>query len=106
MKISITDSLEIQTLDIDQNIKFGDLKALIEVDLKIPVARQQCFLNGNLLQGDSKTLKELGITPDDIILVQATQSKAEQARLHILSDPTLRQQFTQVSEAKKAKPTD
>jgi DNA damage-inducible protein 1 len=96
VQITITNGIDLQTIDIDQEMTLEDLKALIEADLKVPIPQQQCFLNNVLLQGNGQSLKSLGITPDDIILVQATPSPAEQARQQILTNPTLRQQFIRV----------
>jgi hypothetical protein len=100
MRITLTNGIGIETVTVDHDLLLQDLQLLIENKLKIPVLRQQCLLNGDLLQGD-KTLRQLGVTQDDVILVQvnqsAIQSQAEQARQHIINNPTLRQQFLRVS---------
>jgi DNA damage-inducible protein 1 len=96
VQITITNGIDLQTIDIDQDMTLADLKALIEADLKIPIPQQQCFLNNVFLQGNGQSLRSLGITPDDVILVQSAPSPSEQARQQILTNPTLRQQFIRV----------
>ncbi len=79
--------------------KVIDLKALIEVELKVPSALQQLYLNGNLLSNNNLSLKSSGIRNDDIILVRSSPSQpspsqeAERARLSILSNPQARAQI-------------
>jgi DNA damage-inducible protein 1 len=70
-----------------------DLKALIEIELQVPVSIQQLIHNGRHLQGDLASLISLGIQNDDMILVQSFQSEAETVRQKILNNPTLKTQF-------------
>lgn len=91
MRIVITNSIDFHTLEIDSEMDLLNLKALIDDEFKIPPSLQQLLLNGKILQNG--TLKSLGIVNDDVILIQKLESKSEQARLHILSDPNLKNQF-------------
>ncbi|KAJ2999506.1 DNA damage-inducible protein 1 [Globomyces sp. JEL0801] len=98
MRITVTNELgQLSTLDVDSSLQLLDLKALIEVELNVNHQHQLLYLNGNLLTKDQQSIKDNGISNDDIILVRANTpapSEAEIVRQRVLQNPQLRQQLT------------
>jgi hypothetical protein len=74
-----------------------DVKALLEEDFNIPSQRQMLVHNGQQLIDNRKSLQQCGIKPEDVVIVEEGTSPAEQARLHINSNPEIRSQFLLVA---------
>ena len=53
--------------ELPPGLSLGDLKAFIHAETNVPQASQQFYLNNNVLQGDEKTLEELGLRDHDMI---------------------------------------
>lgn len=70
MRITILDSLSnVYPFELDDESPIEDLKALVEVDLNIPLADQELFFENKKLDNKA-TLKQVGIKDGDLIRVE------------------------------------
>lgn len=83
--------------------KLVNLKALIEAEMKVPVAAQLILFNGNVISDNSSTLKSYGVRHDDILLIKSSgsfsnspsPSESERARQMINNDLSTRSRLVQ-----------
>ncbi|KAJ3124737.1 DNA damage-inducible protein 1 [Nowakowskiella sp. JEL0407] len=79
MRLSLTTpSGDLRVIEVDSSIELENLKALIEVEFNLPPANQSIYHNGLLLSDNSKTVSQLGILQDDILLVRPINPTAAQ----------------------------
>lgn len=64
---------EIITLDLSPGLTVGDLKGFVHAETGLPIADQQFYLNNNVVQGDGKSLEEVGISDGDMIAMLMRQ---------------------------------
>ncbi|KJY00832.1 DNA damage-inducible protein 1 [Zymoseptoria brevis] len=69
---------ELLTLDLPPGLSVGDLKGFVNAETSIPQASQQFFLNNQTIQGDDKTLEEVGIQDGDMIAMLMRQEQTNQ----------------------------
>jgi DNA damage-inducible protein 1 len=71
MKIILT-TLDgnIYPVEVSADIELVNLKALCELETKIPAERMKLFHEGKPLTDDNKTLAAFNVKEDDIIMVQ------------------------------------
>jgi DNA damage-inducible protein 1 len=69
---------ELLTLDLPPGLSVGDLKGFVTAETSIPQASQQFFLNNQTVQGDDKTLEEVGIQDGDMIAMLMRQPQTPQ----------------------------
>lgn len=114
---SIAHTEEVLSIDIDNTLSLQDFKAYLSAETNIEPGNQIIIFNSDTLIGDDKTLKDLGINDDELIIVQdksllstsgpsqsngtSTASSSnlendqiEQLRQQILNNPFVRQQVT------------
>lgn len=58
---------EILSLDLPPGLSLADLKGFVNAETNLPQASQQFYLNNNPIQGDEKTLEEVGIKDGDML---------------------------------------
>ncbi|KAK9762612.1 DNA damage-inducible protein 1, partial [Basidiobolus ranarum] len=111
MKLTLTtEQGDLHNLEVDPSMELENLLALIEAETGTAPDSQQLYHNGKILSDKQKSLKELGVNNDDIILVRIDSSKVavgssqagsaqeneyEQRRQHIINDTRLLQQLAQ-----------
>ncbi|KAI9018385.1 hypothetical protein DFJ74DRAFT_221886 [Hyaloraphidium curvatum] len=95
MRLSITtEAGELHSLSLPPSLDLASLRALVAAELSAANASSVVLLhNGAVLDGDARTLLELGVVEDDILLVRigptrpaAVADTAELARLQLLAD--------------------
>nr|POE54443.1 dna damage-inducible protein 1 [Quercus suber] len=64
---------EIITLDLPPGLTLADLKGTIHADTGLLTGDQQFYLNNHMLQGDDKTLEEVGINHGDMVALLMRQ---------------------------------
>ncbi|KAK8172968.1 hypothetical protein BKA80DRAFT_231834, partial [Phyllosticta citrichinensis] len=57
----------IVSLDLPPGLTILDLKNFVQSETKFPVESQQFYLNGSILNGDSKTLEEAGLNDGEML---------------------------------------
>jgi len=112
MRLSIaTDAGAIHSLSLPASLDLASLRALVASELSMPADSVDLLHNGALLEGDAKTVTELGIVEDDILLVRASKRRTgpagagagpsgdpfEATRQQLISDPRTMQQVARVS---------
>ncbi|KAJ3412077.1 DNA damage-inducible protein 1 [Chytridiales sp. JEL 0842] len=98
MRLAITNETGdlLKTVEINSDLTVGDLKALAEAELGIPAVSQVISFNGVDLLDATKTIQQVGMKQDDIVLVKSNSSNVgrggtdpiEAARQQLLSNPT------------------
>ncbi|XP_076927931.1 protein DNA-DAMAGE INDUCIBLE 1-like [Bidens hawaiensis] len=74
MKISVMTSEEqIITLDVNHNESVENLKALLEIESRIPLQQQQLLHNGKEMK-NFETLSSLGVTDGDLVMMVSNTS--------------------------------
>eukprot|EP01119_Soliformovum_irregulare_P024960 TRINITY_DN9098_c0_g1_i1.p1 TRINITY_DN9098_c0_g1~~TRINITY_DN9098_c0_g1_i1.p1 ORF type:complete len:295 (-),score=72.40 TRINITY_DN9098_c0_g1_i1:83-967(-) len=75
-----SDSGDLSNFEVDENEHIENIKALIEVEMKIPLSQQQLEFNGKVLQNQD-TLKSSGLREGEILLVRrlAAQSSVQRS---------------------------
>ncbi|KAG6407379.1 hypothetical protein SASPL_130368 [Salvia splendens] len=69
MKITVmTTDEQIVTLEVDRDESVENLKALLEVETRVPLQQQQLLHNGNEM-GNSLKLSALGVTDGDLVMM-------------------------------------
>ncbi|KAG6405220.1 hypothetical protein SASPL_132806 [Salvia splendens] len=69
MKITVmTTDEQIVTLEVDRDESVENLKALLEVETRVPLQQQQLLHNGNEM-GNSQKLSALGVTDGDLVMM-------------------------------------
>ncbi|KAF2725826.1 DNA damage-inducible protein 1 [Polychaeton citri CBS 116435] len=69
---------ELLTLDLPPGLSIADLKGFVNAETQIPQTRQQFYLNNVPIQGDSKTLEEVGIHDGDMLAMMVRQQQSNQ----------------------------
>ncbi|KAG6900435.1 hypothetical protein C0993_010823 [Termitomyces sp. T159_Od127] len=98
----VTDSGETYPVEIDPNMEFENVVALLEAECGIPVPEQSIWLDNKELNGPKRTMRELGVETNAMLLLRRRVSNpagqnipqdAENLRLQILGNPQLVQQL-------------
>lgn len=58
---------DILTLDLPPGLSIADLKSLVTAETNLPQAHQHFYLNNRDVQGDHKTIEEVGILDGDML---------------------------------------
>lgn len=70
---------ELLTLDLPPGLTIADLKGFVNAETQLPQASQQFYLNGQPIQGDTKTLEEAGIKDGEMIAMLVRQPQPQAA---------------------------
>ncbi|KAI3820441.1 hypothetical protein L1987_07988 [Smallanthus sonchifolius] len=74
MKITVmTTDEQIITLEVDRNESVENLKALLEIESRIPLQQQQLLHNGKEMK-NSETLSSLGVADGDLVMMVSNTS--------------------------------
>ncbi|OVA19720.1 Ubiquitin-associated domain/translation elongation factor EF-Ts [Macleaya cordata] len=74
MKITVmTADEQFITLDVDPEESVENVKALLEVETRVPLQQQQLLFNGNEIKNDSR-LRALGVGEGDLVMMVAKTS--------------------------------
>lgn len=68
------------SIDADLSISLENLQALLEADTNIPPAQQVLYCNGNRLTEASKSLEQMGVKADDLLLLRSSQGSSTGAQ--------------------------
>ncbi|EME43863.1 hypothetical protein DOTSEDRAFT_130936, partial [Dothistroma septosporum NZE10] len=68
---------ELVTLDLPPGLSIADLKGFVNAETNVPQASQQFFHNNQVIQGDDKTLEEVGIRDGDMIAMLMRQPQQQ-----------------------------
>lgn len=111
MKLTISSSNEgVFSVDIPSSLTFEDFKAYVLAETGIDSTKQVLKLNGKRLEGNSKTLQELGVNDNDLLELNSespessapsnrldysneADHQSEMIRQQILSNPQMRNQL-------------
>ncbi|KAJ1719340.1 DNA damage-inducible protein 1 [Coemansia erecta] len=101
---------KIEEFEVGESLELGDLRALLELNFDIPIDRQRLVYKGIVLEGNSKTLGELGVEDQSLIHISdssqqqqhqsygapaALSPQLEAHRQQVLRNPALMQQLRQ-----------
>lgn len=114
MKLTISAGDNIISVDIPGSLSLDDFKAYLQAETDLEPTKQILKLNGKVVEGEGKTLEELSINDNDLIVLESTQSgsssnvatsaptgnnqvdnQIEMTRQQFLNDPTLNNQLRQ-----------
>ncbi|KAK4484739.1 hypothetical protein RD792_007332 [Penstemon davidsonii] len=80
MKITImTADEQIVTLDVDRDESVENLKALLEVEIQVPLQQQQLLYNGKEMRNAEK-LSALGVSDGDLVMMVSVSSSSSRPR--------------------------
>lgn len=68
---------EILSYELPPTLSLADLKGFVNAETNLPQDSQQFWLNNNPIQGNEKTLEELGIKDDDMLAMLMRQPEQE-----------------------------
>ncbi|KAJ1278386.1 hypothetical protein BS78_04G075500 [Paspalum vaginatum] len=78
MKVTVmTADEQILTLDVDPDESVENLKALLEVETRVPLQRQQLHFNGKEMQNAEK-LSDVGVQDGDLVMMVPSSDRASQ----------------------------
>nr|GAT46472.1 DNA damage-inducible v-SNARE binding protein [Mycena chlorophos] len=99
----VTDLGQSFVIEIDADMELENVMALLEAESGIPVGEQSISYNGRDLSAPQSTLRALGVTENNAMLLlrrkvanvagRPVEQDAEMMRLQILGDPQLMQQL-------------
>lgn len=97
----VTDNGDGYPVEIDPGMELGNVMALLEAESGIRVEEQTIYFEGRLLDDTSKTMEQLGLGHDSMLLLrrrpsvakQTGTSDAEMIREQVLGDPWLMSQL-------------
>ncbi|KAI0080834.1 hypothetical protein K474DRAFT_100659 [Panus rudis PR-1116 ss-1] len=100
----ITDLGQSFAVEIDPNMEFENVMALLEAESGIPVQEQSISYEGRDLSNPKATMSELGVVDHATLLLRRkvniagrpAEQDAEMMRLQVLGDPVLMQQLREV----------
>lgn len=61
-------------MDVSESMTLEDFKAYVEAESDIPPSQQVLIVNSKSLSGNSSTLQQLGVKPDDLIMLNVTHT--------------------------------
>ncbi|CCD24248.1 Ddi1p NDAI_0C05890 [Naumovozyma dairenensis CBS 421] len=83
-------------IEINEDMSIRDLKALLEIDCHFDANRHDLYCNATLLDIETtKTLKELGLKKDDLLLIRSKIGNGGAQQPTAMSDEQLVEQFRQ-----------
>ncbi|KAL6630026.1 hypothetical protein ACP70R_029791 [Stipagrostis hirtigluma subsp. patula] len=86
MKVTVmTADEQILTLDVDPDESVENLKALLEVETRVPLQRQQLHFNGKEMQNSEK-LSAVGVQDGDLVMMFPSGDRAPQDVMKINPD--------------------
>lgn len=88
MKVTVmTGDEQIVTLDVDRDESVENLKALLEVETRVPLRQQQIHFNGKEMQNTEK-LSAAGVQDGDLVMMFSTSERPSQDGLRVNPDGT------------------
>ncbi|XP_062223790.1 protein DNA-DAMAGE INDUCIBLE 1-like isoform X1 [Phragmites australis] len=86
MKVTVmTADEQILTLDVDPDESVENLKALLEVETRVPLRRQQLHFNGKEMQNSEK-LSVVGVQDGDLVMMVPSSDRASQDIIKVNPD--------------------
>nr|GEV67059.1 DNA damage-inducible protein 1 [Tanacetum cinerariifolium] len=87
MKITVmTADEQILTLEVDPNESVENLKALLEIESRVPLQQQQLLYNGKEMR-NNETLSGLGVADGDLVMMVSNASSAPPASSQVALNP-------------------
>lgn len=83
----MTGDEQIVTLDVDRDESVENLKALLEVETRVPLRQQQIHFNGKEMQNTEK-LSAAGVQDGDLVMMFSTSERPSQDGLRVNPDGT------------------
>ncbi|XP_039788641.1 protein DNA-DAMAGE INDUCIBLE 1-like isoform X1 [Panicum virgatum] len=88
MKVTVmTTDEQILSLDVDPDESVENLKALLEVETRVPLRQQQLHFNGKEMQNSDK-LSSIGVHDGDLVMMLPSNERASQDVLKLNPDGT------------------
>ncbi|RLN08639.1 DNA damage-inducible protein 1 [Panicum miliaceum] len=88
MKVTVmTADEQILSLDVDPDESVENLKALLEVETRVPLRQQQLHFNGKEMQNSEK-LSSIGVQDGDLVMMLPSNERASQDVLKLNPDGT------------------
>jgi len=88
MKVTVmTADEQILSLDVDPDESVENLKALLEVETRVPLRQQQLHFNGKEMQNSDK-LSSIGVHDGDLVMMLPSNERASQDVLKLNPDGT------------------
>nr|CAB3449234.1 unnamed protein product [Digitaria exilis] len=86
MKVTVmTADEQILSLDVDPDESVENLKALLEVETRVPLQQQQLHFNGKVMQNSEK-LSSIGVQDGDLVMMIPSNDRASQDVLKVNPD--------------------
>lgn len=80
MKITVTThDDQLFALDVSEDLELINFKALCEMETRIPLQQIMLTHNGQLLVDNYSTMKNLGVSDGDVIIIQRVTSGASES---------------------------
>ena len=73
---------EFYTVDASDDLELENFKALLEFEFGVPAKEMTIYLDGKLLDGNTKSIGSLGVKDGDILLLVRSASPQGQTRSH------------------------
>ncbi|GJX24548.1 DNA damage-inducible protein 1 [Tanacetum coccineum] len=87
MKITVmTADEQILTLEVDPNESVENMKALLEIESRVPLQQQQLLYNGKEMR-NNETLSGLGVADGDLVMMVSHTSSAPPASSQVALNP-------------------